>query len=152
MTHSFPTRRSSDLGGLIPSASSRFDLRRIDSPSASYYETITSVRFHDFTIPHPRRTAGGSLHFREPDMTLYSIYQRDPITGHMNIVAQIECASDLEATRDGRRYSEMADTMVCLDEQVVAHLRRRPPRTPASGVEDENEVRQGTHARRQFNQ
>src|SRR3546814_12205589 len=79
-----------------------------------------------FTIPHPRRTAGGSLHFREPDMTLYSIYQRDPITGHMNIVAQIECASDLEATRDGRRYSEMADTMVCLDGQVVAHLRRRP--------------------------
>src|SRR3546814_4892683 len=82
-------------GGLIPSASSRFDLRRIDSPSASYYETITSVRFHDFTIPHPRRTAGGSLHFREPDMTLYSIYQSDPITGHMNIVVQIECASDL---------------------------------------------------------
>src|SRR3546814_7008207 len=118
---------SSDLpGGLIPSASSRFDLRRIDSPSASYYETITSVRFHDFTIPHPRRTAGGSLHFREPDMTLYSIYQRDPITGHMNIVAPIECASDLEATRDGRRYSEMADTLVCLDGQVVAHLRRRP--------------------------
>src|SRR3546814_16782885 len=30
-------------GGLIPSASSRFDLPRIDSPSASYYETITSV-------------------------------------------------------------------------------------------------------------
>src|SRR3546814_18068270 len=54
-------------GGLIPSVSSRFDLRRIDSPSASYYETITSVRFHDFTIPHPRRTAGGSLHFRAPD-------------------------------------------------------------------------------------
>src|SRR3546814_19958446 len=85
MTHSFPTRRSSDLGGLIPSASSRFDLRRIDSPSAFYYETITSVRFHDFTIPHPRRTAGGSELFREPDMTLYSIYQRDPILVHMKL-------------------------------------------------------------------
>lgn len=56
-------------------------------------------------------------------MTQYRIYQRDPITGHMNIIQRLDCRDDDEAAVQGRRFAGITETMVCEGQRVVAQFR-----------------------------
>ena len=56
-------------------------------------------------------------------MTEYGIYQRDPITGHMNIIRRIDCRDDAEASRQGRRVAGVIETLVCEGQRVVVQFR-----------------------------
>lgn len=56
-------------------------------------------------------------------MTSYRIYQRDPITGHMNIIAELECESEREATLRSREYLASADILLCEGTRVVHFCR-----------------------------
>jgi hypothetical protein len=59
-------------------------------------------------------------------MTRYCIYQRDLITGHMNVIATIHCTTDLEAVEQSRAYTAGKETLLCNDGQVIAQFCRRP--------------------------
>ena len=61
-------------------------------------------------------------------MTEYGIYQRDPITGHMNIIRRIDCRTDDEATRQARYAAAgMIETVVYEGQRVVAQFQTMRP-------------------------
>lgn len=65
-------------------------------------------------------------------MTLnYCVYQRDAITGHMNVIAELSCKSDLEAAQIGRKYAAREDIIVCHGERII-HLHHGDASRPAA--------------------
>ena len=56
-------------------------------------------------------------------MAKYRLFQRDPITGHMNVTAEYNCNSDAEAAYLARKDRHTDSMILCDDDlHVVRHF------------------------------
>ncbi len=55
-------------------------------------------------------------------MAKYRLFQRDSTTGHVEVVAEYECASDFDALYVAKKHKTDDDMLICDDDlRIVRH-------------------------------